>query len=487
MHRAPLIWVAVVATTLALSIAAGAQQTLDRTKTPPAGPPPVLHVPAWTKATLANGAELIVSEKHNLPLVSFTITFLGGANQFEPAGKQGLAGLTASMMSEGTKTRDGEALSNALQLLGTSIGVGVGGESGSIGFQATSAKFAPTLDVLADMLVNSTFPAAGLDRLRAQRLVALTQAKAQPASIAGRVFPRVLYGSAHPYGRFTTEESYKSITQDDVATFARTYFEPGRALVTVVGDVNAATVKATIDKALAGWTKAGTKPEFTYPAVPAPKATTIFLVDKPGAAQSTFAIGNPGPPRSTPDYYALQVMNTLLGGMFQSRLNANIREEKGYSYGVNSSFAFGRGPGAFRAGGDIVSAKSDAALVEFMKELKGITGARPITDEELTTAKDSLIQRLPSAFASVQGINGAITSIWLQGLPEDYYQQYSQKIAAITKADLVRVAKQYIDLDHLAIVIVGDRASIEGPLKATGIAPIVLLDLDGGPAAAGGQ
>src|SRR4029079_5315174 len=136
--------------------------------------------------------------------------------------------------------------------------------------------------------------------------------------------------------------------------------------------------------------------------------TTIFLIDKPGAAQSTFAIGNPGPPRSTPDYYALEVMNTMLGGVVHSRLNANIREEKGYSYGVSSAFAFGKGPGAFRAGGDIVSAKSDAALVEFMKELRGIGGPRPITDEELATAKDSLIQRLPGTFASVQSVNGAI-------------------------------------------------------------------------------
>jgi predicted Zn-dependent peptidase len=462
-----------------LATAPRAQQALDRTKTPSAAPPPVLHVPNWTKATLANGAELIVAEKHDLPLVSFTITLLGGANQFEPAGRQGLAGLMASMMSEGTKTRDGEALSNALQLLGTNVSVSIGGESGSIGFLSTTTKFAPTLDVLADMLLNSTFPPAALERLRGQRLVALTQAKAQPGAIANRVFPRLLYGNTHPYGLFTTEESYKAITRDDILAFQKSYFEPGRALVTVVGDVNAATAQATIDKALAGWAKSGQKPTFTYPAVPAPKTTTIFLVDKPGAAQSTFAIGNPGPPRSTPDFYALSVMNTILGGMFQSRLNANIREDKGYSYGVNSSFAYGKGPGAFRAGGDIVSAKSDAALVEFMKELKGIVGARPITDEELTTAKDSLIQRLPGAFASVQGINGAITSLWTQGLPDTYYQEYTKRIAAVTAADIVRVAKQYIDLDHLAIVIVGDKATIEGPLKATNIAPIVNVDIEG--------
>jgi predicted Zn-dependent peptidase len=217
--------------------------------------------------------------------------------------------------------------------------------------------------------------------------------------------------------------------------------------------------------------------------VPEPRTTTIFLVDKPGAAQSTFAIGRPGPPRNTPDYFALQVTNTILGGMFQSRLNANIREEKGYSYGVGSSFAYGKGPGAFRTGGDILTDKSYAALVEFMKELRGILGARPVTDEELTTAKDSLIQRLPGTFASVSSINSALTTLWTQNLPDDYYQQYAKSISAITKDDVLRVAKRYIDVERLAIVIVGDRGTIEAPLKATGVAPIELYDIEGNPAA----
>jgi zinc protease len=460
-------------------VAALAQQSLDRSKTPPPGKPPGLRVPAWTKTTLANGAELIVSEKHDLPLVAFAINFQGGAFQAESASRRGVASLTASMMNEGTKSRDGEALSKALQLLGTSINVNIGGESGSIGFQAITGKFPQTIDILADMLVNPSFPAEALERLRAQRLVALTQAKDQPASIASRVFPKILYGTGHPFGQNVTEDSLKAITRDDVVAFHKAYFQPGRALITVVGDVNSASVKTTVEKALAAWPKGGEKPTFSYPGLPAAHTPTIFLVDKPGAAQSTFAIGNAGPPRSTPDYYSLQVMNTMLGGMFQSRLNANIREEKGYSYGVNSSFAFGKGPGAFRAGGDIVSAKSDVALVEFMKELRGIGGSRPITDDELATAKDSLIQRLPGTFGSIQSINGAIVTLWTQGLPDNYYQQYAARISDIRKEDVLRVAKQYIDLDHLTIVIVGDRTSIEGPLRAAGIAPIVLADIEG--------
>ena len=468
-----------VALLLTLSLTVSAQPpAFDRKKPPAPGKPPTLRVPAWTKGALANGADLIVSEKHDLPLVSFSITFLGGADQFESAGKQGTASLTAAMLNEGTKTRNAEALSNALQLLGTSVSASVGGESGTIGFVSTAAKFPATLDILMDMLVNSTFPAENLERLRGQRLVALTQARAQPGAIASRVFPRVLYGTEHPYGRVVTEESIKAVTREDVLAFHQAYYQPGRALVTVVGDVTAASVKPVVERAFSSWPKGGTRPTFSYPTVPAARPTTIFLVDKPGAAQSTFAIGRPGPPRSTPDFFPLQVMNTMLGGMFQSRLNANIREEKGYSYGVSSNFQYGKGPGPFRTGGDIVTEKSDAALGEFMKELRGIHGARPITDEELAVAKDSLIQRLPGTFASVSTINSALTNLWVQGLPDDYYQQYATSIGAVTKEDVVRVARRYLDLDHLAIVIVGDRKTIGEPLKKTGIAPIVHLDIE---------
>jgi zinc protease len=468
---------------LLLSAAPSAQQALDRKTIPPPGKTPELRVPAWTKSTLANGAELIVSEKHDLPLIAFSITFLGGGDQFEQAGKESVASLTAALLSEGTKTRDAEALSNALQLLGTSVNASVSGESGSISFRSTTARFPATMDILADMLLNPTFPENGLERLRGQRLVQPTQARAQPAAIANRVFPRVVYGSGHPYGRVVTEESLKAVTRADLVAFHKAYYQPGRALVTVVGDTTAASVKPVIEKALTAWTKGGEKPSFTFPPLAEPKVTTIFLVDKPGAAQSTFAIGRPGPPRNTPDYYALQVMNTMLGGMFQSRLNANIREEKGYSYGVNSSFGYGKGPGPFRTGGDIVTEKSDAALVEFMKELRGILGARPITDEELTVAKDALIQRLPGTFASVSSINSALTGLWVQNLPDDYYQQYAKRIAAITRDDVLRVAKQYVTVDKLDIVIVGDRKVIEGPLKATNIAPIVYYDIEGNPVA----
>src|SRR6267142_1237761 len=370
---------------------ARAQQPLDRTKIPPPGKAPELRVPTWTRTVLDNGATLIVSERHGLPLVSFSLTFLGGANQFEPVSRRGLAAITSTMLTEGTTTKNGDQLSDALQLLGTTVFTNIGGEEGSIGFVSTTRNFEGTLAILSDMMLNSTFPAEALERLRGRTLASLTQAKDQPTIVGAQVFSKGLYGTA----------------------------------------------------------------------------------------QSVVNIGLPGPPRNTPDYFALQVLNTILGGQFQSRLNANIREQKGYSYGVNSNFAYGKGPGAFRAGGSIFSAKTDAALIEFMKEFRGIVGERPITEEELKTAKDSLIQGLPQRFSSVSSTGSTITNLIVQGLPEDYYQNYPKNVAAVTKEDLLRVAKQYIDLSHLAIVIVGDRASVEGPLKATGIAPITVLDIEG--------
>jgi zinc protease len=454
------------------NVAAIAQQTLDRTIVPTPGQTPVLRVPTWTKTQLANGATLIVSERHSLPLISFTITFLGGSNQFEQAGKRGVAAAAASMLSEGTTTKTGDQLSDALQLLGTSVGGGIGGEEGSIGFVSTAKNFDATLAILADMMLNSTFPADALERLRARTLVNLTQAKDQPVVVGAQVFNKILYGNAHPYGQRMTETSVKAITRDDVVAFAKSYYQPGRAIITVVWDNKTTKSKKAVEKGLAGWAKAGEKPLFDYPKLPELQPAKIYLVDKPGAAQSVFNIGLPGPPRNTPDYFALQVLNTILGGQFQSRLNANIREQKGYSYGVNSNFGYGKGPGAFRAGGSIFTAKTDAALIEFMK---------PITDDELKTAKESLIQGLPQRFASVSAISNAITSLVTQGLPDDYYQQYAKNVSAVTKEDVLRVAKRYIDLNHLAIVIVGDRSTVEASLKATGIAPITLIDIEGNP------
>lgn len=476
---------AIGATLLLAATPIEAQRTaappLDRAVAPTPGPAPALRVPAWTRSTLADGATLIVTRKADLPLVSFGISFIGGADNFEPAQKLGVASFAAQMLSEGTTTRTGEQLSDAQQLLGLQITASVNGESGNIGFTALADKLEPALALLADMLVNPSFPDSALERIRGRTLVALEQAKVQPNTIADHVFSRVLYGDVHPYGRVVTDQTVRAITRDDVVAFHRAYFRPGRAVISVTGAVDPARVKGIVERALAAWPAGGAPPTFAYPALPAPGARTIYLVDKPKAAQSVFAIGTPGPARDTPDYYALQVMNTILGGLFQSRLNHDIREVKGYSYGVGSNFAYGRGPGRFEAGGDIVTEKTDSALIAFMHHLSGVRGDMPFTADEIEQGKASLIQSLPRRFSSVGGIGASISSLYVQGLPESFFRDYAAHVNAVTAPDLVRVARTYIDLDHLNIVIVGDRATIEAPLRATGIAPIVVLDANAKP------
>lgn len=454
---------------------------LDRRVIPTAGKSPELKVPAWTTTTIADGAKLVVSEKHNLPLVSFRINLVGGSDQFEPADKTGLANLVGEMLTEGTTHRTGDQIATGFQLLGTNLGVSIAGETTVLQFQVTRDKLVPAIDLLGDVLLDPTFPAPALDRLRTQALVELTQNRDRTDGIASMVYPKVLYTTSHPYGRITTEASLRAITRADVVAFHKALFQPGRAIITVVGDVKPNDVKAAVEKAFAGWARGGSIPTFQYPAVPAAKARAIYLVDKPEAAQSTFMLGGIGPSRATPDYYAIRVMNEMLGVLFQSRLNRNIREQKGYSYGVFSNFAFGRGPGPFMATGDIVTAKSDSALIEFMKELSDLRGPRPPSDDELAQAKASLVQSLPASFASVNGVNRSIASIYTQGLPEDYFQQFARDVNAVTKDDVVRVARKYIDPDHLTILVVGDRAKIEGPLAATKIAPITVLDVNGDP------
>jgi predicted Zn-dependent peptidase len=475
-------WCAIVALIPSLLAAQATKQaSFDRSVQPAAGKAPEMKVPSWTKTRLANGAELIVSVKRGLPLVSVSMDFLGGSAQFEDPAKLGTAALTSQMMVEGTTTRTGDQLADAQQMLGTNIFVSVGRETGSAGFTALADKLDGAFAIMADMLLNPSFPADALVRRRGQMLVNLTQAKDQPNSIANEVFAKVVYGDEHPYGRVVGEKTVTNVTRDDIVAFHRAYFRPGRAIVTVVGDVDPARVRASFERAFAAWPAGGDRPSFAYPPVPQSKSTTIYIVDKPKSAQSVFALGTPGPSRDTPDYYALAVMNNLLGGLFQSRLNNLIREVKGYSYGVNSSFAYGRGPGAFRAGGGIITAKTDSALIDFMAELKGVQGGKPFTEDEVIQGKESLIQRLPSRFAGVNAATGAISSVYVQGLEEDYWQNYAKNIAAVTADDLVRVARKYIDLNNFNLIIVGDRAVIEEPLRKTGIAPIVVLDIEGKP------
>ena len=268
------------------------------------------------------------------------------------------------------------------------------------------------------------------------------------------------------------------LTTADLQSYYQANFKPNNSTLIIVGDVNPGQIEQKINALFGGWQR-GEVSQLTYGEPPKSSTTTIYLIDKPGAAQSSFRIGAVGVPRSTKDYFALTVMNTILGGSFSSRLNQNLREARGFTYGAGSRFDMRRAAGPFTASAEIVSAKSDSALLEFIKELNGIRQAVPAT--ELSRAKRYLQLQLPGNFETTQEIAAALVPVALYGLPLDYYNNYVQNIEGVTGADVARVAQQYINPGSLAIVIVGDRKTIEQGLKSTNVGPISIRDMTGQP------
>jgi zinc protease len=460
----------------ALLSAQGGASSFDRTRPPAVAAAPVFRVPAWSVDTLPNGARLVVVEKHGLPLVSFSIHFDGGVNQLGT--KQGVANFVGAMMREGTATRTGDQLNDDLALLGTNAGFGIGSESGSASFSCLARTFDQTLDIMIDMMLHSTFPAPALERLRAQSLAAYTRGQDVVGTVAGQIVPKLLYDD-QPYGKVTTDADLRAVTRDDVANLAKEFFVPANATVYVVGDMTRAEAKAKLAKAFEAWPAGGKKLAISYPAAPAPGPTTIYMVDMPNKPQSQIVLTRPIPPEYSPEMAKIDVTDAILGGLFQSRLNLNIREIHGYSYGFNSFAGWVKGPGNERAQGAVTREKTDSSLIEAMKEIRGMTGSKPATTEELTAARNSLTLSLPSDMQSDAGLLFVVSRIVDNNLPRDWWSQYIAQVNATTAGDVAAMSSKYMDPDHLIILVVGDGAKIGAAVRATSIAPVVMLDKTG--------
>ena len=464
---------------LAVQSVAVAQGTVDRTKPPELGPPPRVSLPPIVTRQLANGLKLLIVEQHELPLADFVL-LVGSGGTADPSGKTGIANLTATMLREGTTTRKSLDIADQTSFLGVGLFPQASWESSTLSLHTPTAQLDSALALFVDVALHPSFPANEFDRIKKNRLTELLQLRDQGPAIANLAFPAILYGSAHPYGAplVGTEATVTSLTTADLQSYYQANFKPNNATLIVVGDVNPTQIEQKINALFGSWQR-GDVAQLTYGEPPKSSATTIYLIDKPGAAQSSFRIGAVGVPRSTKDYFALTVMNTILGGSFTSRLNQNLREARGYTYGAGSRFDMRRAAGPFTASAEIVSAKSDSALLEFMKELNGIRQTVPA--DELSRAKRYLQLQLPGNFETTQEIASALVPVALYGLPLDYYNNYVQSVEAVTQADVTRVAQQYINPGSLAIVIVGDRKTIEEALKSTNIGPISIRDMRGQP------
>jgi zinc protease len=477
--RAILTLSAMTGLIMANTSVTGAQGTLDRSKPPELGPPPRVSLPPIVTRVLPNGLKLMIVAQHELPLADFVL-LVGSGSTADPAGKAGVANLTAAMLREGTTTRKSLDIADQAAFLGINLSPTSSWESSSLSLHTPTAQLDSALALFADVALHPSFPANEFERLRKNRLTDLLQIRDQGPQIANMAFPAIVYGTAHPYGLASigTETSVKSLSTSDLQSYYETNFKPNNSTLIIVGDVNPDQIEQKINARFGSWQR-GTIPHLSYGEPPKSGVTTIYLIDKPGAAQSSFRIGSVGVPRSTQDYFALTVMNTILGGSFTSRLNQNLRETRGYTYGAGSRFDMRRAAGPFLASAEIVAAKTDSALLEFMKELNGIRQTVP--PEELSRAKRYLQLQLPANFETTQQIAAALVPVALYGLPLDYYNNYVQSIEGVTQADVARVAQQYINPAGLAIVIVGDRKAIEAGLKSANIGPVEIRAMSGQP------
>lgn len=471
MKRASLVLLVVIAHWW---LAVGQAQKPDRSKPPELGPPPTLNLPPIQRFTLSNGLSVVMMEKHQVPLVQMNLLVRAGT-AMDPEDKRGLASMTAAMMEEGAGDRDALAFADAVDFLGANISVAAGLHTTTVSLFTPLSKLDSALALFGDVVLRPRFPPEELERKRLERLTDLQQWHDEPRMIASVLLNKELFGTRHPYGMPTIgdERSIRSFAVDDLRKFYTTYFSPTNATLIVVGDLTQEQIVPKLESLFARW-KAKHVPTATWETAKQVERRKVLLVNKPDAPQSVIRIGRIGVARTTEDYYAITVMNTILGASFTSRLNNNLREQHGYSYGAGSRFNFLPLPGAFIAFSDVHTEVTAKALVEFMKELRAIT---TVTDEELTRAKNYVALSYASEFQSVGAIANALAEVVIYNLPDDHFATYTSRILAVTKEDVERVARTYIDPEKIAIVVVGDRKKIESDITSLNLGPIRYLSI----------
>ena len=454
-----------------------AQQLPDRTRPPQLGPAPPLSLPPIQKRALSNGLPVWVIETHEVPIAQINLVVLAGSGD-DPDGKFGTASLTAAMLDEGAGTRSALEIADAVEFLGADLTTTSSFDSSAVRLNVPVARLNDALPIMADVALRPAFSEDELNRLRQDRLTALLQARDDPPSIAARAFSRIVFGNTHRYGTGAagTESTLKTLSTQDLRAFHSRFFQPTNAALVVVGDVKVDGVVAALEKQFGGWKPSVPVKRVEVPIAPQLTTGQIYIVDKPGAEQSQIRIGWVGVPRNNPDYFPLQVLNTVLGGSFTSRLNQNLREEHGYAYGASSAFDMRLSAGPFVAAAGVQTDKTAESVREFFNELNAI--AKPIPADELAKARNYIALGFPADFETTRDLAGNAEPLLVYKLPDDFYQRYVANIQAVTSDAVQKVAVRYIQPTKFAVVIVGDRKTIEPGIRALNLLPVRVMTVD---------
>jgi zinc protease len=454
--------------------------SVDRSRLPPSGPDPVFAFPEIRRRRLANGLDAWTAVHGEVPLISVLVLVRAGAS-FDPAGRPGLAAITGDLLDEGCGDLDALALHEALGRLGAQLDTEVGADATLVGLTTLERFAAPSLTLLAEMIVRPRLDAADFDRVRDLRLNRLLQMREMPPAVAERVFTERLYG-AHPYGHLPigSEVSLRAMGVGEARGFHQQMYDPSRVTVIVVGNGSHDSLADAIEVAFGSWQAANSGQSPPDPAaLPTPPGRAELLIaPRVGAPQSELRIGHVALARNTTDYHALIALNLVLGGQFVSRINSNLRERKGYTYGARTTFDFRRGRGPFALHASVQSDATADAVREALLELRAIRGDRPVTSEELELGRAPLTRGYPRGFETADQIGRAIAQIALYDLPDDYFTTFVPKVLALTPEDLTRAAATHIDPSRFLAVIVGDRDKM-GAMDDLGLGEAIGVEANG--------
>ncbi len=460
-----------------LSAAASA---LDRTAMPDAASPSVFRPPKPVRASLPNGLKLVMVEKQGLPVVAQGLLIRSGGIT-DPADKPGIASLTATMLTEGTATRSSRQISDEMEFLGSQLRSSASREFTTLSAETLSSHWQQAMEVMGDVAQNATFPAQEFDRVRSERLTDLSRIADSPQIIAGRASQALLFGAGTRYGHpmSGTEETVKGLNRDDLERHFEAHYAPEESTLIVVGDISTDEVVVQATKVFGEWDPAqnpasGEASEETA----SDGTTTIYLADKPGAPQSVIRAGYLTVPRHHPDYLALNLLNYILGGQFSARLNMNLRQDKGYSYGYMSSIDWLIEVSALTAGGSVQTEVTKESVAETIKEFEEIRSTRPVTEEEFSDAVGGILRGMPNLFETHGQVLNQLVRLVAFDLPDDYLSRYADEVAKLALEDVHRVAEAHIKSGALKIIVAGDAAKVEPGLRELGL-PLVRIDYEG--------